>query len=190
GDGMMTAATEHDANGIAENLCSFILLSDGYENEPAMWADVQAAVTDNGCAIHSIALGPQANEPLMQQIAASVPGGSYDYADSSGSVPILSAQSPQTRAATADFLTWQNNLGRIYDNKAAQVAGRQRMPWELVPDDTGKPAFYEFYVDDTTLELVIAAAWQNPSDNFKYKLIDPDGNDVLPDEESVSDYFT
>src|SRR5690606_12976694 len=62
GDGMMTAATEHDANGIAENLCSFILLSDGYENEPAMWADVQAAVTDNGCAIHSIALGPQANE--------------------------------------------------------------------------------------------------------------------------------
>lgn len=188
GDGMQTAATEEDANGVAGNLCSFILLSDGYENEPAMWADVQAAVVDNGCAIHSIALGPSANEPLMQQIAASVPGGSYDYADSSGSVPILTPGAAD--ATAAGLLGWQNNLSRIYDNKAAQVAGRQRMPWTLVPDVTGKPTFYEFYVDDTSLELVVTAAWQNPSDNFKYKLIDPDGNDVTPDEASVSDYFT
>ena len=187
GDGMITAADEHDANGIAENLCSFILLSDGYENEDKFWADVEADVSDNGCAIHSIALGPQANETLMQQIASSVPGGSYDYADVAGNVPILSARGSD--AANADFLNWQNHLSRVYDNKAAQVAGRQRMPWEIVRDAQGLE-YYEFYVDETTLELVIAAAWQNPSDNFKYQLFDPDGNNVLPDEESVSDYFT
>ena len=187
GDGMKTAATEHDANGIAENLCSFILLSDGYENEPAMWADVKDDVTDNGCAIHSIALGPEANEVLMQQIAASVPGGSYDYANTTGAVPSLSAQSPA--AATASVLTWQNHLSRVYDNKAAQVAGRQRMPWELVRDTQGL-GYYEFYVDETTLELVIAAAWQKPNDGFKFKLFDPDGNDVNPDEETRSNYGT
>lgn len=187
GDGMMTAATEHDANGIDANLCSFILLSDGYENEPAMWADVRAAVADNGCAIHSIALGPQANEPLMQQIAASVPGGSYDYADSSGNVPILNARSSDT--LTAGMLGWENNLSRVYDNKAAQVAGRQRMPWEIVRDELGL-GYYEFYVDETTLELVVAVAWQKPTDNFKYKLFDPDGKEVTPDEENMSDYFT
>ena len=193
GDGMETAATEHDAHGIDANLCSFILLSDGYENEPAMWADVQADVVDNGCAIHSIALGPQANEPLMQQIAAAVPGGSYDYADQSGSVPILApaANSPADDSATvAGVLGWENNLGRVYDNKAALVAGRQRMPWELVRDDTGKPAYYAFYVDETSTELVVSVSWQKPSDNFFYELIAPDGSPVTPDDEQKSTYLT
>ncbi|MCA9866121.1 MAG: VWA domain-containing protein [Anaerolineales bacterium] len=188
GDGMRTAADEHDAHGIPANLCSFILLSDGYQNEPESWADVQAGVVDNGCAIHSIALGPQANEILMQQIAASVPGGSYDYADSSGTVPIAPpALSPG--AVTADFLSWQNNLSRVYDNKATQVAGRQRMPWEIVRDNE-QQEYYEFFVDETSTELVISVAWQKPTDNFNYELFDPDGNPVIPDEDSDSKYFT
>jgi hypothetical protein len=131
GDGLQTAATEEDANGIAENLCSFVLLSDGHENEAAFWADVQATVTDNGCAIHTIALGPSTNELLMQQIAASVPGGSYDYATTSGGVPIFAAsddlQVQAVEATSSGFLGWENNLSRIYDFKAAQVAGRQRL---------------------------------------------------------------
>lgn len=188
GDGMMTAATEEDVHGNSANLCSFVLLSDGYENEPAMWADVQAAVVDNGCAIHSIALGPQANEPLMQQIAAAVPGGSYDYADQSGSVPILSPTAGDT--TTAGTLGWENNLGRVYDNKAALVAGRDRMPWQLVRDDTGKPAYYQFYVDETSTELVLSVSWQKPTDNFAYDLIGPDGSLVTPDEDQKSSYWT
>ena len=87
GDGMRTAAIEEDSDGIAANQCSFVLLSDGHENETQFWADVKAGVIDNGCSIHSIALGPGTNEPLMQQIAASVPGGSYDYATTTGGVP-------------------------------------------------------------------------------------------------------
>lgn len=192
GDGMETAAAEHDAHGIDANLCSFVLLSDGYENEPALWADVQATVVDNGCAIHSIALGPQANEPLMQQIAAAVPGGSYDYADQSGSVPILAPEGgPAADSATAaGVLGWENNLGRVYDNKAALVAGRQRMPWELVLNDAGAPDYYAFYVDDTSTELVVSVSWQKPSDNYFYELIGPDGLPVTPDEEQKSSYHT
>ena len=132
GDGLNTAATEEDANGIAENLCSFVLLSDGHENTADYWADVQAAVTDNGCAIHSIALGPGTNEVLMQQIAASVPGGTFDYASASGGVPIrrvgAADNSPQAvNEVTSGFMGWENNLSRVYDFKATQIAGRQRL---------------------------------------------------------------
>jgi len=49
GDGMQTAATEHAADGIDINMCSFVLLSDGMENEDALWEDVESDVVDNGC---------------------------------------------------------------------------------------------------------------------------------------------
>ena len=115
GDGLFTAAAEHDLNGIAANQCSFVLLSDGMENEPQFWDDVKNQVIDNGCSIHAIALGPSANQPLMMQIAGSVPGGSYDYATNTGNVPVNSV------------VGWENNLSRLYDNKATQIAGRQRI---------------------------------------------------------------
>jgi hypothetical protein len=119
GDGLRTAATEEDANGLDENMCSLILLSDGHENDPDFWSDVQAQVVDNGCAIHAVALGPGTNELLLQQIAAAVPGGSYDFAPADGGVPI--------RAPDTGFMGWENNLSRIYDFKASQIAGRQRL---------------------------------------------------------------
>jgi hypothetical protein len=116
GDGMLLAASDHDTNRIAENMCSFVLLSDGMENEPQLWADLAASVIDNGCSIHTIALGPSANQDLMQQIAGSSPaGGSYYYATNTGSVPVNSV------------LGWQNNLSRLYDSIAIDVAGRQRI---------------------------------------------------------------
>ena len=126
GAGMLTAATEHDARGVDDHRCSFVLLSDGDENTDPRWADVAAQVTDNGCAIHSIALGPEANEPLMQAIGASVPGGSYDYADVSGDVPI-GAGAPGASSGAAGAIGWQNGLARTYDYSAAQIGGRQRL---------------------------------------------------------------
>ncbi|MBJ43551.1 MAG: hypothetical protein CMJ80_09800, partial [Planctomycetaceae bacterium] len=116
GDGMDVAATEHDAAGIDLNMCSFVLLSDGMENETQFWADVSADVIDNGCEIHTVALGPSANQDLLQQIAgASSAGGTFYYATNEGTVPINSV------------IGWENNLSRIYDAIATDVAGRQRI---------------------------------------------------------------
>ncbi len=187
GLGMNTAATEHDARGIAENMCSFVLLSDGYENVSPYWADVQADVADNGCALHTIALGPQANELLMQQIATAVPGGSYDYADTSGNVPIgFDTQNGLTS------LSWQNNLSRIYDNKATQLAGRQRLQTAQSRGGGDLPLQeYDFYVDPTASELVIAVAWQFPSTQGQsFKLIDPNGDTVVPDYQRTGNTLT
>jgi hypothetical protein len=173
GDGMLTAANEQDAHKNPANMCSFVLLSDGYENEPQFWADVKPQVVDNGCAIHAVGLGPEANEVLLQQIAASVPGGSYDYADSSGSVPLLAPDAPEAA------LTWQNNLSKIYDFKAAQIAGRQRLQTEIGRSES--TSGYKFYVDKTSNKLVISIAWQYDSKGAQQvKLIDPNGNPVVP----------
>lgn len=198
GDGMVTAAQEHDANGIADNLCSFVLLSDGHENEAAFWADVQAQVVDNGCAIHAIALGPGTNEPLMQAIAASVPGGSYDYATTSGDVPISAAANAASVNAAAvnapdqvGSLGWENNLSRIYDAKITRIAGRQRIFSAVgefqqpIPGAAAAPSQvdqYRFYVDEASDELVISTAWQiSFAGEFTAgftQLQDPDGNPV------------
>jgi von Willebrand factor type A domain-containing protein len=134
GDGLDTAATEHDARRDPAHACGFVLLSDGYENEPQLWASVRDRVVDNGCALHAVALGPEANEPLMQGIAASTPGGSYDYADVGGIVPVGSSGSGPGAAGGAggapgatQTLDWANNLSRLYDVKAAKLADRQRI---------------------------------------------------------------
>jgi len=185
GDGMRTAATEHDTHKDPLNQCSFILLSDGYENEPEYWADVRAGVVDNGCAIHAIGLGPGANEVLLQQIAASVPGGSYDYADTSGSVPLLSSAHESPQIITEE-ISWQNNLSRVYDAKAVQVAGRQRIQATMGTGRQEERYEYEFFVDDASDKLVITLAWQLPTDGFEVQLFDPDGDEVIPNSMSAA----
>ena len=122
GDGMSKAAIDHDSNqavGPPPNMCSFILLSDGQETAPPYWEDSSSDVLDNGCSIHTVALGPEANEMLMQAIAGASAGGSYDYATSSGNVPINST------------LQWDNNLSRVYDSVAQRVAGRERITTQV-----------------------------------------------------------
>lgn len=126
GAGMGLAATEHDARRIAENTCAFVLLSDGAENADPRWADVAAQVADNGCPLHVVGLGSGANEPLLQQIAGSVPGGSYDYA---GTGPNGAGRTMpgQGYAQAGGATTWQNGLAAIYDLAATEIGGRERV---------------------------------------------------------------
>ncbi|MDQ3956185.1 MAG: VWA domain-containing protein [Actinomycetota bacterium] len=145
GDGMRAAADEEDARGLPENTCSFILLSDGHENANELWSAVRGDVVDNDCQMHVIALGAGANEVLMQEIAASVPsaGGSYDYADVATGVPVGSS-ALSTIPSGGPTLTWQNNLGRVYDYKATQAAGRQRIYSAVDPARKGLRGTLDF----------------------------------------------
>lgn len=115
GDGLRKALDDYSSNGNADNLCSIVLMSDGHENEPSYWADVKDDIIAAACPVHTISFGPGANEVLMQEISGTVSGGTHDYATSSGGVPINSV------------LGWENNVSRIYENKATTIAGRQRI---------------------------------------------------------------
>jgi len=186
GDGMETAAGDHDTNGISDNMCSFVLLSDGYENTAPYWSDVVSDVVDNGCAIHTVALGPEANEVLLQQIAGAGAEGSYDYADVGSDVPVTSLGAEQVAATAAVTMSWQNNLSRIYDHKAAKIAGLQRLFSGAGEATTSSSAqatrSHSFTVDDTADELIVSVAWQFgvqgaiPQSNLTLR--DPDGNTV------------
>ncbi len=120
GDGLRTALDDYSDHHIESNLASFVLLSDGHENEPEYWGTVKDDIQDAGVVVHTVSFGPGANEVLLQEIATAVTGG-HHYAPDSGTVPINST------------LGWQNNLSRVYDNIATQMAGRQRIVTAL-PD--------------------------------------------------------
>ena len=126
GDGLRTALNDYNTHQDAAHACHFVLLSDGMENEPEYWADVKSDIDSSGCAVHTIALGPGTDEELMQEIADET-GGTYDYATTTGNVPVNST------------LTWESNVSRVYDNVSAKIAGRQRMTTQLPDSAVGGP---------------------------------------------------
>lgn len=174
GGGMEAAADLHDAGGVATHPCRFILLSDGQETTELYWKDVKDEVLDNGCSIHAIALGPEADETLMQQIASSSVGGSYDFADNSGSVPLSSGS-----------MGWENNLARIYDYKAGLAAGRQQVITH-VGSGLDEQA-YLIPMDGSGSGVVIALAWNDPSAGpTLVELLNPNGVVVAGDAHRIS----
>lgn len=185
GDGLFRAAQEHDASGIDENVCTFVLLSDGYENAEAYWADVEDDVVDNGCALDAIAFGPEANEELLQLIAgaAVAPANSgYNYAPDSGDLTFNSALGDTT-------ISWENNLSRLYDYVATSAAGRQRTFSNATAPSSGGEV-YAIPVDPTTDELVVAVAWQQPLADVIVRLFDPDGDELSDALSRTASTFT
>ena len=179
GCGLQTAADEEDDDGLEDNLCVIALLSDGYENSAPFWADVEAEVADNECYMDVIGLGSQANEALLQQIStSSVGGGNYDFAPTSGDVPIDTDAAPAGNApeAVQADASWQNYLSRAFDAIAIRATGRQRIFSAVGNNSTGdNPAVLPFMVDPTTDELVVSIAWQASATDQFIRLIDPDG---------------
>ena len=84
GDGLSLAQTDLQLNGDPENHEQFlILLSDGEQNEPFFWGkdpDIKPSILDSGTTVHTIALGPETDQEIMQDIAAQT-GGEYYYVD-------------------------------------------------------------------------------------------------------------
>ncbi len=176
GGGMQVAAAEEDARGVDDHLCTFVLLSDGWQNEVPLWDDVRDEVVDNGCAIDAVGYGPHADEVLLAQIAASVPGGTYDFADVDGDVPLFDSAGP-TFAADGQTLGWENHLSRVYSYQVAQAAGRQRI-LSAAGEVSSVPQTSAFVVDETTDLLVVSTGWQSPVSRGATFLTDPDGTPV------------
>ncbi|NOZ49947.1 MAG: VWA domain-containing protein, partial [Chloroflexi bacterium] len=80
GDGLEKARNEFVVRGSALGEDWIVLLSDGMENEAAFWTDIRAAILAAGIKVQSIALGPYADQALMQAIATDT-GGIYYYVD-------------------------------------------------------------------------------------------------------------
>jgi hypothetical protein len=80
GDGLASGAAEFPINGSAEGEDWIVLLSDGQENEAQFWAQVEGALKADGVRVSAIALGADADQVLLQEIATET-GGQYYYVD-------------------------------------------------------------------------------------------------------------
>jgi len=103
GDGLETARNEFIVRGTTIGEDVITLLSDGMENEGLYVADVLPSLVSQGIEVNSIALGPQADQPLLQSLASQT-GGTFYYVDvgtSAGSGMASSSSSMSALAATS-----------------------------------------------------------------------------------------
>ena len=80
GDGLERARQEFIFRGSSRGEDWIVLLSDGMENEGRFYANVAAALQSDGIKVHTIALGPLSDQPLLQRIATET-GGTYYYVE-------------------------------------------------------------------------------------------------------------
>lgn len=110
-------------------------MSDGMENEPDYWSTVKASITSAGTVVHTIALGPETDQALMQEIASTT-GGDYLYVDLSGASGSLTAAATaaefeglQGSVVVPSALALPNRLADAYRLVNEVVLDHQRI-WE------------------------------------------------------------
>jgi len=150
GAALTAALDEFLANGDGDKPDVVILLSDGMETLPPYYAAVREAVRDSGVTVHTVALGADADEPLMQLIQDDT-GGDYLYAaidDVVAQAPVLprpagcdspaalpdrlrtlcaAPTAPAAAAGPAQISSWLLGLSNIYDYLEGRVEGRARV---------------------------------------------------------------
>lgn len=168
GDGLNEAVTLQGASPTGNARCQFTLLSDGMENSPSYWTDVEAAVVATGCPVMSIAFGPDSNELLMQEIAESTGGESY-YND----VYYYSAESLNQAPEETEL-----DLGDTYVDALCQAQGCERLLSARGSSSTYHQVFtYTVQVDDSVNQLSAVLDWVGypKMPYFTLRLVSPSG---------------
>ena len=187
GDGLHEAVNQRSTSPTGNPRCSFVLLSDGMENSPLFWADVQAEVQASGCPVTSIAFGPESNETLMQNIATAT-GGLYFYNDVFVSAPPTFAgptAQAMLQAGLAPEIISQSqmdlDLSNTYEYAEANGEHRQRILDEEGVISRSETITREINIDDSISEALFTLDW--PARTFAtlvMALVMPDGTPVNP----------
>ena len=164
GDGLNEAVDEFNVRGTPAGKNVITLLSDGMENEADFVSVVTPRLISRGVEVHTIALGPWADQPLLSELASDT-GGTYSYVDVGTTVPrmLVNDAIPQSAASLPGSLPMQlhlanaylgayesaNQLERLEESWGPLVAGRQSIDWVVT----------ESQVTDGRVTL----AWSNPA---------------------------
>ena len=179
--GVDRSLDELDANGGDEHACFVTLLSDGKDNEatPAEAANLIDRLNSGDCQVYAVALGPEADKTLLQEIADASGGELYVSTISPGGARPESGpeSAPQSAAAASSGYgdaTWEHRLMGFFEEIALQQEGRERLYVGASPSagtytDT-------IVVDDSLSELVFAV--QNDTLYGQTVIIDPQGTVV------------
>jgi hypothetical protein len=188
------AVDQINTSPTANARCQIILLSDGEENTPLMWATVQGSVVATGCPVMSIAFGPGADETLMQNIAAAT-GGLAFYND----VYVSSVQAAQAGVGPQDM---HLDLGDTYLYTQERGEGRDRILAEKGEAfKQGEIYTHTALVDGSMTSLMATLDWVEffaqgpditaaaPEQNltFQLTLVAPNGDVIAPSQYAFAD---
>ena len=166
GDGLQMGQSMLAASGSPDHQWVMVLLSDGMENEPLYWSNVRASIVASGTKVHAIALGRDADEELMREIAEATCGSvwvdqCYHYIEESG---VLTT----TGMSTAAVSNLPNALADIYRRAEETIAGHQRL-WQgggtlsgsqsipvTIAEDGVRNAFFSFHWNDSAAPLNVS----------------------------------
>ncbi len=171
GVGLQEAINERKSTPTDNPRCSIVLLSDGMENTPPYYSTIKPELQALGCPVTTIALGPAADETLLQQIAADN-GGLYFYNDVFTSSPV----SPASVDTVADT---HLDLANIYEYSEAFSERRMRLLSEKGLVAYWDPQTHKFDVDESVDEIVFTLDWLPLTvEGMTLELWNPDGKQV------------
>ncbi|MFT5127888.1 MAG: hypothetical protein ACI8W8_001496 [Rhodothermales bacterium] len=161
GDGLRAALTQFVGASDAENW--IILLSDGRENEALFYADVKDSLMAEGIRVMSVALGPQSDQALLQQIATDT-GGRFIYV-------------ADPRSRSGDDI--HRELADALVSGMEEAYSKQRI-WEangaLAPES---PVTVTLPLGGGLTDAVFSLHWQESGASPVLTLTRPDGSVVL-----------
>ena len=166
GDGLEKARIEFVVRGTPLGEDVIILMSDGMENEGAYVSSVLPNLVAMGVEVHSIALGPQSNQALLQQVATDT-GGTYYYVDVGSTA----------RASISPSAHVANRLSDAYvaASEAAHDAERLWEEWGIL-GGAGATASYSVSVLEAGIENAgWSFHWADPAHGMVVQVDDPFG---------------
>jgi hypothetical protein len=200
GDGLFRAQEQLDDWGEPFAVDHIVLLSDGLANEARCWDHtspdcstaglpfpcneyVKPIFTPGGdgsdTIIDAIAFGPQTDQNLMQDIAATG-AGDYYYVDVSDTSAAASA------AASPALLTIGNRISEVYLAINDKIQSKDRIFFDTgntTPKGTVNQGIG--ISDGKVLMAIFAFSWQDPKAVTDVRLYDPDGNKIGPGDAQI-----
>lgn len=166
GDGLEKARLEFVVRGTAVGEDVIVLLSDGMENEGEFVSNVLPNLIAAGVEVHSIALGPQSNQALLQQVATDT-GGTYYYVD----------EGTTTTKAISSAAHMANRLSDAYvaASEAAHDAERLWEEWDTLSGAGALETYNVEIVEAGVEKAVWSFHWANPANGLSVEVVDPFG---------------
>lgn len=174
GDGLLASIDQLALSGDPDQEHHVVLLSDGSENEAAFWAPIRQDVIDSGARVHTIALGPWADQPLLAEIARAT-GGHYAYAEVGPSGPDL----PDLYAALEQIAHAIGHRRQLAGKQVEVAPGEVRIVEQELPEVTGAgPHLME----------IRSGGPQTPTTDW-LKVFRPDGSEIIDGVDGASVRF-
>ncbi len=151
GAGLNLAQGELTGKGADTHPWAIVLLSDGYENTPPYVSSVLPSIVSTKTKAFTIALGPNSDQALLQDIASQT-GGQYYLAPS------------------------EEELAGIYSSLSGQVAGLETLFSETGTVQQGAIDEQTVNIDPSVEEAIFSISWSGSGNDLDLALEDPNGN--------------